>query len=70
MDVVIDPDRLIKLAEQYRAGRHTIRDVAHRLELSLSETLEVLQRLGITGNTRADDTLASFRSMSKSTGRQ
>lgn len=56
------------LAEQYRAGRRTLRDVAHRLELSLSETLEMLQRLGITGNTGADDTLASFRSATKPTG--
>ena len=58
------------LAEQYRAGRCTLRDVADRLELSLSETLDTLQRLGITGNTGADDTLASFRSLSKPTGRQ
>ena len=58
------------LAEQYRMGRRTLRDVAHRLELSLSETLDMLQRLGIAGNTGADDTLASFHSMSKSAGRQ
>ena len=58
------------LAEQYRAGRRTLREVAVRLGLSLSETLDTLQRLGITGNTGADDTLASFRSMSKPTGRQ
>ena len=37
------------LAEQYRAGRYTLREVADRLELSLSETLDTLQRLGITG---------------------
>ena len=58
------------LAEQYRAVRCTLRDVADRLELSLNETLDTLQRLGITGNTGADDTLASFRSLSKATGRQ
>ena len=58
------------LAEQYRAGRRTLREVADRLELSLSETLETLERLGITGNTGADETLASFRSLSKPTGRQ
>ena len=58
------------LAEQYRAGRCSLRDVADRLDLSLSETLDTLQRLGITGNTGADDTLASFRSLSKPTGRQ
>lgn len=57
------------LAEQYGAGRRTLREVADRLQLSLSETLDTLQRVGITGNTGADDTLASFRSMSKPTGR-
>lgn len=58
------------LAEQYRAGRRTLRELADRLELSLSETLDTLQRLGITGNTGADDTLASVRSLAKSTGSQ
>lgn len=58
------------LAEQYRAGRRTLREVASRLDLSLSETLDTLQRLGISGNTGADDTLASFHSLSKPTGRQ
>ena len=58
------------LAEQYRAGRRTLRDIADRLELSLSETLDTLQRLAITGNTGADDTLTSYRSMSKPTGRR
>ena len=56
------------LAEQYRAGRTSLRTAADRMGLSLSETLEVLQRLGITGNTGADDTLASYRSTLKSGG--
>ncbi len=51
------------LAEQYRAGRLTLREVAQRMELSLSETLEALQRVGVTGNTGADDTLASWLSL-------
>jgi hypothetical protein len=51
------------LAEQYRTGRLTLREVARRMELSLSETLEALQRLGIPGNTSADDTLASLQSL-------
>jgi hypothetical protein len=33
------------------------------MELSLSETLEALQRLGVSGNTVADDTLASWLSL-------
>jgi hypothetical protein len=51
------------LAEQYRAGRLTLRAVAQRMDLSLSETLEALQRLGVTGNTGADATLASWFSI-------
>lgn len=51
------------LAEQYRAGRLTLREVARHMELSLSETLEALQRLGVSGNTVADDTLASWLSL-------
>lgn len=51
------------LAEQYRDGRLTLREVARRMELSLSEALEALQRLGVTGNTGADDTLASWLSL-------
>jgi hypothetical protein len=51
------------LAEQYRVGRISLRDAAGRLGVSLSETLEALQHLGITGNTGADDTLSSLRSL-------
>jgi len=51
------------LAEQYRAARLSLRDLAIRMDLSLSETLEALQRLGITGNTSADDALASLQSL-------
>jgi len=54
------------LAQQYRAGRLTIRAVAHRMELPLSEAMEELQRLGITGNTGMDDTLASLQSLRQS----
>jgi len=46
------------LAQQYRAGRLTIRDVAHRMELPLSEAMDALQRLGITGNTGMGDPYA------------
>ncbi len=51
------------LATQYRYGRLSLRDVAQRLDLSLSEALERLQPLGVSGNTGADDTLASLRSL-------
>jgi hypothetical protein len=51
------------VAEQYRAGRISLRDVARRMGTSLSEALEALQRLGIAGNVTADDTLQSLKSI-------
>ncbi|MCA1754249.1 MAG: hypothetical protein LC641_06050 [Spirochaeta sp.] len=51
------------LATQYRHGHLSLRDVAERLDVSLSEALERLQALGVSGNTGADDTLASLRSL-------
>ncbi|MFA7566349.1 MAG: hypothetical protein WCY01_04930 [Alkalispirochaeta sp.] len=51
------------LADQYRAGHISLREVASRLEVSLSDALERLQHLGITGNTGAADTLASLESL-------
>ena len=51
------------LAAQYRHGHISLRDVAKRLEISLSEALDRLQALGVSGNTGADDTLASLRSL-------
>lgn len=53
----------LHLAEQYRAGSLSLRDVATRLNRSLSDTLEFLQRLGISGNAGADDTLSSLASL-------
>lgn len=51
------------LTEQYRAGRVTLRHVAHGIHRSLSETLDLMSRFGVQGNTGADDTLASLRSL-------
>jgi hypothetical protein len=51
------------IAEQYRAGRVSLRSAAHRMGISMSETMDAFQRLGIQGNATADDTLQSFRSL-------
>jgi hypothetical protein len=56
-------------AEQYRAGRMTLRQAAHRLGRSMSDTLEVLRQLGVAGNVTADATLQSLRSLGKDRGR-
>jgi hypothetical protein len=53
------------LAEQYRAGRLSLRDVARRLGAPLGDTLDALQRLGISGNVSAADTLQSLASLGR-----
>ena len=50
-------------ARLYQTGRITLRQAAKRLDLSLSETLDSLQQIGVSGNVTADDTLASLRSL-------
>lgn len=54
----------VYLAERYRTGLVSLRDVALRLNRSLSETIDTMARMGTTGNTGAADTLASLRSLS------
>ena len=51
------------LTEQYRAGRLSLREVARRLGISLSETMDALRQKGIAGNVTADDTLTSLNSL-------
>lgn len=50
-------------ARLYRDGRITLRQAAKRLHHSLSETLEFFQQLGVKGNSSAEDTLASLKSL-------
>ena len=57
------------LADRYRAGGITLREMAGRMGVSLSEALDMLQRLGISGNVGAADTLESLQSMEGGMGR-
>jgi len=50
-------------ARLYQTGRITLRQTARRLDRSLSETLDFLQQIGVSGNVTADDTLASLHSL-------
>lgn len=54
------------VAEQYRAGRISVRAVARRMGVSTSEALDALQRMGISGNVTADDALQSLKSLERS----
>lgn len=51
------------VACQYRDGHLSLREAAQRLGLSLSETIDALQLLGITGNVGAADTLHSLETL-------
>ena len=51
------------LAEHYRHGALSLRQVAARLEVSLSEAIDRLAELGVPGNVTADDTLESLKSL-------
>ena len=52
-------------AEQYRAGRISLRETARRPGAPLGGTLDALQRLGIPGNVPAADALQSLESLGR-----
>lgn len=50
------------VARKYQEGQMTLRDAAGLLNMPLSETLDLLCLLGVKGNIRAGDVLASLDS--------
>ena len=58
------------VAERYRAGRVSLRSASRRMGISMSEALDTFQRLGITGNVSANDTLQSMQSLQPPGGRR
>lgn len=50
------------IARKYQEGQMTLRDAAGLLNMPLSETLDLLCLLGVKGNIRAGDVLASLDS--------
>ena len=58
------------VAEQYRAGRISLRDAARRMGQAQSEALDMLRRMGISGNVTADDTLHSLKSLASAERRE
>lgn len=51
------------LAEEYRAGHLSLREVARRMDTSIGDAMDFLERLGISGNVSAADTLQSLTSL-------
>ena len=51
------------VTKNYRDSKITLRDASALLKLSLSETIDLLSDLGVKGNIRSSDVLASYDSL-------
>lgn len=51
-------------AKSYERGKLTLREVAELLNLTLSETIDLLSEMGVKGNIRAKDVLDSLKAIS------
>ena len=51
------------VAKEYREGRSTLREVAQLLKLTLSDTIDLLNEMGVSGNIRARDVFSSLKSI-------
>ena len=49
------------IAKQYKEGRISLRNVTGQLNLTLSESIDLLAEFGVTGNIRTEDVLASVQ---------
>ena len=52
------------LAQLYRQGRLSLRECASMLQLNLSETIDLFERLGVKGNIETAQVLESLQSLS------
>ena len=48
------------VAKNYQNGQITLREASELLTLTTSETLDLLSNMGVTGNIRSSDVLASL----------
>lgn len=51
------------VAKSYESGRLTLREAAQLLNITLSETIELLSEMGVKGNIRVKDVMESLRSI-------
>jgi predicted HTH domain antitoxin len=51
-------------AKSYERGKLTLREVAELLNLTLSETVDLLTEIGVKGNIRAKDVMESLKEIS------
>ena len=53
----------VYVAKSYEKGKLTLREAAALLNLTLSETIDLLAEMGVKGNIRAKDVMESLKSM-------
>jgi hypothetical protein len=53
------------VAREYKAGKITLREAADLLNLTLSETIDLLSDVGVKGNIHAVDVMKSLESLTK-----
>jgi predicted HTH domain antitoxin len=53
----------VYVAKSYEKGKLTLREAAKLLNLTLSETIDLLSEMGVKGNIRAKDVMESLKSM-------
>ena len=51
------------VAQNYQNGHITLREASELLTLTTSETLDLLSRMGVTGNIRSSDVLDSLNTV-------
>ena len=51
-------------AKSYEKGKLTLREVSELLNLTLSETIDLLAEMGVKGNIRAREVIQSLKEMS------
>jgi predicted HTH domain antitoxin len=51
-------------AKSYERGKLTLRKASELLNLTLSETIDLLSEMGVKGNIRAKDVMESLKAMS------
>ena len=53
----------VYVAKSYEKGKLTLREAATLLNLTLSETIDLLSEMGVKGNIRAKDVMESLKSL-------
>jgi predicted HTH domain antitoxin len=53
------------VTKEYKAGKITLREASDLLNLTLSETIDLLSDMGVKGNIHAEDVMRSLESLTQ-----